>query len=140
MATEYLGQPIRRVEDLRFLQGKGRYVSDIEIPGLLDIAFVRSIYAHARIVGVRAASAEAISGVITVLSGLSDEAGKLDEKARKAGSIFSLLANKIVHYVGEPVALVAAQSRHMAEDGCDAVEVDYEPLPVLASIEAAMAE
>lgn len=139
MIAQYLGQPIRRTEDYRFLRGQGCYVGDISVPDLLEVAFLRSSHAHARVVNLRTERAKSVSGVVAVLSGKDISADDLDQKAIKAGAFFPLLVCNMAHYVGEPIALVAALSRHVAEDGCDEVEVDYEPLPVVANIEAALA-
>ncbi len=136
--TKIIGQSIRRVEDPRFLRGEGRYVGDIRVPGMLEAAVLRSPHAHAKVRGVRTGRAEALPGVVAVLTGGMLARDGLVEAARLAGARLPIIAPETVHYVGQPVAVVVAGSRYEAEDGAEEVEVDYEPLPVVASIEAAL--
>jgi carbon-monoxide dehydrogenase large subunit len=137
--AKVIGQSIRRVEDPRFLRGRGRYVADIRIPGTLDAALARSIHPHARITGVATEAALAVTGVVAVWSGKDFLHAGAIEAARRAATAFPLIAHETAHYLGEPVAIVVADSRYAAEDGCDRVEVNYEPLPAVASIDAALA-
>ncbi len=135
------GQSVRRVEDERFLTGRGRYVDDINLPRQLYAAFVRSPEAHAKISSVRINAALAAPGVVAVLTGEDFAASGLGPLICGWGTVSRdgspvrvghrpALARGCVRYVGEPVALVLGESRDLARDGADLVEVAYEPLPV----------
>jgi carbon-monoxide dehydrogenase large subunit len=127
---------------VRFLRGEATYLDDIELPGLLDVAFVRSPYAHARLGAVDDAHALEQPGVVAVLTGAD-----LDARPLPAGSVddgvvadagHPVLARGRVRYAGEAVALVVAESRALAEDAAELVDVGYEPLePVLGARSAA---
>jgi aerobic carbon-monoxide dehydrogenase large subunit len=140
----WVGRAVPRREDVRFLRGEATYLDDIELPGLLDVAFVRSPYAHARLGAVDAAAALELPGVLAVLTGAELDARTLPsgglEGAFVADAGHPVLARDKVRYAGEPVALVAAESRALAEDGAELVDVEYEPLDtVLHPREAARA-
>jgi aerobic carbon-monoxide dehydrogenase large subunit len=136
-AERYTGASIKRSEDPRILTGKGRYVDDIKLPGMLHAAFVRSPMAHARVLSVDASAARELPGVIAVLTGADLEAitvpapDPLLALFSPGGPTpeFTLLATDKVRLVGDPVAIVIAESRYLAEDGCELVEVDYDDLP-----------
>jgi aerobic carbon-monoxide dehydrogenase large subunit len=140
-AERYTGASIRRSEDPRILTGAGRYVDDIRLPGMLHAAFVRSPLAHARVLSVDASAARALPGVVAVYTGAELEVMTVpgpDALSTLIGSTgptpeFSLLATDKVRLVGDPVAIVVAESRYLAEDGCELVEVDYEELPPVAT-------
>ncbi|HEY5726007.1 MAG TPA: xanthine dehydrogenase family protein molybdopterin-binding subunit, partial [Methylomirabilota bacterium] len=138
-------------EDPRYLRGDGRFVDDIKLPGMLHVAFVRSPHAHARIAATRTDAARRLPGVAHVLA-----FGDLERWMKPLplfGAIPPGLAARVAvtmkqphqlamcrdeaRHVGEIVAMVLAGSRAVAEDGAELVEVDYEPLPVLADVEAA---
>jgi aerobic carbon-monoxide dehydrogenase large subunit len=138
----YVGQPLRRREDFRLLTGKGRYVDDIGVPGMLHLALLRSPHAHARVAAVDLAAARAGTGVRSALSG-ADLAGKI-------GSIrpnWVLPGTKVperpvvavdrVRFVGECVALVVAETRAQALDALELIDVAYEPLPAVVDEEDA---
>src|SRR5581483_3978961 len=145
LAERYTGASIKRSEDPRILTGAGRFVDDIKLPGMLHAAFVRSPMAHARVLSVDAAAARELPGVVAVLTGAELEAmtipgpDALMALMGWAGPTpqFTLLATDKVRLVGDPVAVVIAESRYLAEDGCELVEVDYEDLP--AVVDAAFA-
>src|SRR6201996_6939944 len=145
-AQRYTGASVKRSEDLRILAGRGRYVDDVKLPGMLHAAFVRSPLAHGRVLAVDASAARALPGVIAVLTGADlDEItvrGPDPLLAMMGGggptAEYSLLATDTVRLVGDPVAVVIAESRYLAEDGCELVEVDYEDLPPVASAAAAL--
>jgi len=133
-----IGSRFRRIEDPPLLTGTGRYVDDILLPGLLHVAFVRSAHAHAAIKSIDASKARALSGVHAVLT-LDDLAPALAKrrmvrepsqggKPRETMWPYALSAGEVA-YVGETIALVAAENRYVAEDAAALVEVDYEPLP-----------
>lgn len=137
VAARSIGARVPRGDDPRLLTGRGLYLADIALPGELHACFVRSSEAHARIRGVRVDDAVALDGVVAVWTG--EYVSKLCEgivgELAVDGCVpttMPLLAHEFVRYVGEPVAVVVAESRYVAEDGCDLVDVDYEPLePVL---------
>jgi carbon-monoxide dehydrogenase large subunit len=140
-AERYTGASIKRSEDPRILTGAGRYVDDIKLPGMLHAAFVRSPLAHAHVLSVDASAAQALPGVVAVLTGADLETmtvpgpDALMALMGWAGPTpeFTLLATDKVRLVGDPVAVVIAESRALAEDGCELVEVDYDDLPPVMS-------
>lgn len=143
MATRWFGSPVQRLEDPRLLRGKGTYVDDIDLPGMLHAAILRSTHARARIVGIDVSAARALPGVHLALT--AADLGEILEPSPLLVPHPALtqprtqlpLARDEVHYVGEAVALVVAESRYLAEDALDLIEVDYEPLPVVHSLDAA---
>jgi len=145
-AERYTGASIKRSEDPRILTGAGRYVDDIKLPGMLHAAFVRSPMAHARVLSVDVSAARALPGVVAALTGADLEAmtvpgpDLLMTLMGWAGPTpeFTLLATDKVRFVGDPVAVIVAQSRYIAEDGCDLVEVDYDDLPPVVTAALAL--
>jgi aerobic carbon-monoxide dehydrogenase large subunit len=145
-AERYTGASIKRSEDPRILTGGGRYIDDVRLPGMLHAAFVRSPLAHARVLAVEVSAARALPGVIAVLTGADLEAMTIpgpDALLAMMGGggpmpEYSLLATDKVRFVGDPVAVVVAESRYVAEDGCDLVEVEYDELPPVASAAVAL--
>jgi aerobic carbon-monoxide dehydrogenase large subunit len=135
-AERYTGASIKRSEDPRILTGAGRYVDDIKLPGMRHAAFVRSPVAHARVLSVDASAARALPGVVAVFTGAELEAmtvpgpDALMALMGWAGPMpeFTLLATDKVRFAGDPVAVVVAESRYLAEDGCELVEVEYDEL------------
>jgi aerobic carbon-monoxide dehydrogenase large subunit len=140
-AERYTGASIRRSEDPRILTGKGRYVDDIKLPGMLHAAFVRSPLAHARVLSVDVSAARALAGVVAAFTGAELEAMTVpgpDVLMALLGGAgltpeFTLLATDKVRFAGDPVAVVIAESRYLAEDGCELVEVEYDDLPPVAN-------
>jgi len=137
-----IGDRVRRKETLRFVTGTGRYVDDMLPPGTLHAAFVRSLYAHARIKAIDPEAARSMPGVHAVLTG-KDVAAHL-KPLRVGGSsllrpitLYPLAIDK-VRYSGEPLAVVLADTRYLAEDAAEAVSVNYEPLPAVVDPELAM--
>ena len=131
-ARRWLGKSINRVEDPRFLRGEGRYLDDIKLENMAHAAIVRSPHAHARIVSVDTSKAEALPGVIRVVTGadVAEHAAPLPSFG--AGPIVQdMIAIEKVRHYGEAVAAVVAEDRYIAEDACDLIEVEYEPLPVV---------
>jgi carbon-monoxide dehydrogenase large subunit len=140
----YLGAHVKRLEDPRLLAGQGRYLDDLTLPGLLHAAFVRSAHAHALVRSVDAGPARRITGVILVLTGrdLEDEVAPLAPRLESPGftsTAWPALATGRARFVGEPVAVVAAETPYAAADGAAAVAVDYDPLPVAPDAAAALA-
>jgi carbon-monoxide dehydrogenase large subunit len=136
-AERYTGASVRRSEDPRILTGSGRYVDDIKLPGMLHAAFVRSPLAHARVLSVDVSAARALPGVVAAFTGADLEAmtvpGPDALSALMGGGgptpEFTLLATDKVRFAGDPVAVVVAGSRSLAEDGCELVDVRYDGLP-----------
>ena len=136
-----IGASVRRKEDPSLLVGRGRFVDDMSQPGTLFAKFVRSTEAHALVTGIDTSAAESLPGVHAVLTGadiadLPATANLPDELAPLRRRV---LADGRVRFVGEPVAVVVAQTRAEAEDAVEDVVVDYEPLEALPTIEASMA-
>src|SRR6516162_3751957 len=128
--TDQLGKPVRRKEDPALLSGRGRYADDLPVPvGTLHAHVIRSPHAHADIVSIDARAALAHDGVWAVLTG--DDVRKMSEPflaAVKTPVQQWSLAVERVRYVGEPVALVVAESRYIAEDAAELVHIEYAPL------------
>jgi carbon-monoxide dehydrogenase large subunit len=144
VAERYTGASVRRSEDPRILTGAGHYVDDVRLPGMLHAAFVRSPVAHARITRVDVRAAAAAPGVVLVLTGEDLERSLVPGPgiaAMFSGGApvpaFTTLATDKVRVVGDPVVLVVAESRYLAEDACELVEVDYEELPPVMTSQAA---
>jgi 2-furoyl-CoA dehydrogenase large subunit len=137
----YVGHPIPRVEDLRLLRGRGRFVADLTPVGNIQhVAFVRSPHAHARIEGVGVKSARQAPGVLAVIT--ADEAAELLQPFSvgvRSAPLYWPLAKGVTRYVGEVVAIVVATDRYLAEDAAELVQVDYEPLDPVLDLEAAPA-
>jgi carbon-monoxide dehydrogenase large subunit len=136
-AGRFVGRSVRRVEDPRLLTGRGRYTDDVDLPRTLELAFVRSPVPHATIASVDLAAARTAPGVERVLAiGDLDELGigEMPLTSVMPGQrcvSYPLLARGRVRFVGEPVAVVVAESRYLAEDAAELVEVEYDPLPVV---------
>src|ERR1700721_2526825 len=137
VAERYTGASIKRSEDPRILTGAGRYVDDIKLPGMLPAAFVRSPLAHGLVLSVDASAARALPGVVAVLTGADLEAITVSAPDPLLALFttdgptpeFTLLATDKGRFGGDPVAIVIAESRYLAEDGCELVEVEYDDLP-----------
>jgi carbon-monoxide dehydrogenase large subunit len=138
--TTWIGRPVPRVEDRALLTGSTRFVDDLEPSGTLHASFVRSPFAAARINGIELDGARRVPGVEAVLTAADVEGGlrAVLHRAEFAATTMPLLAGDAVRFVGEPVAMVLADSRYAAEDGGEEVVVDYEPLEVVSSIETAL--
>ena len=142
-----IGQPIRRVEDKRFLTGRGTYVDDIALPRMTYGMLVLSPHAHARIRSIDVAAAKAASGVLCVVTGADLTAdgiggigGAMPEDIGGPKGFRAprpLLTSDKVRHVGDRVAFVVAESPEEAREAADLVEVDYEPLPAVTQLEDA---
>jgi carbon-monoxide dehydrogenase large subunit len=150
MAEGGIGQPVKRKEDLRFLTGKGRYTDDVKRPGQTYGYVLRSPHAHARIRTIDTAKAAKMPGVIAVLTSAeltADKVGPLPcgwlvvGKGQKpmVEPPHPALAVEVVRHVGDPVAFVVAETRAQAKSAAQAIDVDYDVRPAVASIEAALA-
>lgn len=145
-----IGDAPKRREDARFVTGQGRYLDDLAFDGLVHAIFVRSPHAHAEVRGVDVAAAKAMPGVLAVLTAADVAAAGLKPlepfvKANtQTGDPFNwdtqpLLAGEKVRFVGEPVAMVVAETKHQAMDAAEAVVVDYGDLPAVVDARAALA-
>ncbi|MFO7274358.1 MAG: aerobic carbon-monoxide dehydrogenase large subunit [Bacillota bacterium] len=143
MATRYFGQPVQRNEDPRLLTGRGTYVDDIHLPGMLHAAVLRSPHAHARILRIDTRRARELPGVHAVWT--NEDLGPLGgplpllipHPTLRAKTQYAL-APGVVRHAGEPVAFVVADNRYIAEDALDLIEVEYEPLPAVVDLEEAI--
>src|SRR6201981_2497172 len=149
MGVEGIGASVVRKEDRRFITGKGRYVDDIKLVGMTFAHFVRSPHAHARVKSIDTSEAMKMPGVITVLNGqkiIEDKVGNLicgwaitskDGSPMKMGA-WPAMAPETVRFVGQAVAVVIAENKNLARDAAEAVVVDYEELPSVPDIHAAI--
>jgi carbon-monoxide dehydrogenase large subunit len=146
-ASQWIGKPMRRVEDQRLLTGQGRYTDDVSLAGQAHAAFVRSPHAHARIGKIDAAAALAAPGVIAVFTGADIVAEGLGSvpfvrlHKRPDGSDITApprlpLTADVARFVGDAVAMVVAETREQARDAAELVEVDWQPLPAAADLAA----
>ena len=137
-----IGAAIRRVEDSLLLTGKGCYVDDVNVPGMLYLALLRSPYPHAKVVAIDAGAAKALPGVVAVVTGEElPERMKIRAPVSVPGQRMPphpVLARGAVHAVGVPVAAVVAQSRELAQDAANAIEVEYESWPAVEDAEKAL--
>jgi len=144
LATQYIGAAITRREDLRLLAGQAVFVDDVKLPDMLHAAILRSTHAHARIRSIDASKARALAGVAAVV-----ESKNIEPIARPIPArIYALpgldrylqfpLARDKVRYVGDPVALVIAETPYLAEDALEEIEVTYEPLPAVVNVRDAL--
>jgi carbon-monoxide dehydrogenase large subunit len=145
------GHSVRRIEDPTLVSGTGRYVDDVSIAGQLHVVLLRSPYAHARIASIDASAARAMPGVVAVYTGADLRAGGVapmptpcpfprPDGAPSTSAPMWPLAIDTVRYVGEAVAAIVAETRDAAREARDAVMVEYEDLPAVVTIEAALAE
>ena len=140
--SKYVGQRVKRTEDPRLIKGLAHYVDDIKLPDILHVAFVRSLYAHARISSVDASEALKAPGVVAVFTG--------KDVAEKIGPVpcasalpdlkvpdYRVLATDKALFVGHPIAAVVAADKYAARDAVDLISVEYEELPAVVDVEAA---
>lgn len=137
----HIGQPMQRLEDEALLRGRGRYADDLGVSaGTLHAAVLRSPHAHAELLAVDASAALALPGVRAVLTGADVQrwSQPFVVGVKQPMKHWALAVDR-VRYTGEPVAVVVAQDRYLAEDALDLIRVDYRPLPALIDIDAACA-
>ncbi|MDD1529950.1 carbon monoxide dehydrogenase [Bradyrhizobium sp. WBOS7] len=149
MGVEGIGARVVRKEDKRFITGKGRYVDDIKLTGMTHAHFIRSPHAHAKVKKIDSSAALKMPGVVAVLTGreiVDDKVGNLicgwaitskDGSPMKMGA-WPAMAPETVRFVGQAVAVVIAESKNLARDAAEAVVVDYEELPAVADVQAAI--
>ncbi|MGH7776133.1 MAG: aerobic carbon-monoxide dehydrogenase large subunit [Candidatus Dormibacterales bacterium] len=128
-----IGESVKRKEDGRFLRGKGSYLDDFVLPGMLHMVMVRSPHAHARIRSVETAAAASMPGVVAVVTGELMAQHKLAWMPTLSGDTQAVLATDKVRFQGQEVAAVVAETKYQAEDAAARVAVDYEPLPAVTS-------
>jgi carbon-monoxide dehydrogenase large subunit len=126
-----MGHSIKRKEDPRFIRGQGNYVDDVVLPGMLHMDIVRSPYAHAKIKKIDTAAALKVPGVLAVITGETLEKYKLHWMPTLMSDTQMVLPTEKVMYQAQEVAAVVATDRYAAADGVEAVQVEYEPLPVV---------
>lgn len=140
---EWVGKSIPRVEDPKFLRGRGNYIDDYEVPNMLEVAVARSTMAHARIVSIETSAAEAVPGVVAIVTSenVTDHVNPMPDFGPEPDKhTWHCLAVDKVRYMGEGVAVVAATSRAIAEDAAELIEVEYEPLEPIIDMLAALEE
>jgi aerobic carbon-monoxide dehydrogenase large subunit len=145
--TDVLGAPVKRVEDPRFITGRGRYLDDIKLQSMAHLAILRSPYAHANIRSVDTSAAKAMPGVIAVFTGADIPYNPLPMAWPAGGSAGiqnnvntpRVLATDSVKWTGEGVAAVVAETPEQAVDALEAIKVDWEPLPAVVDAEKAIA-
>lgn len=142
-AKGFIGQSLKRVEDPKLIRGIGTYVDDIRLAGMLHCVIVRSPHAHARITSIKIDTADTIPGVIGIFTGkdVNPKTGVVPCGSPMPGMKtphHTLLAGERVYYVGHPVAAIVATDRYVAADAAAAIEIEYDPLPVVADPEKAL--
>lgn len=143
--VSYIGASVPRPNATRLLQGRGRYVDDKVLPRMVHAAFVRSPHAHARILSIDTAAARALPGVVAIYDGadmakvITPWVGVLTHLSGMRSPPQPALAHGVTHWQGEPVVMVIAHSRAVAEDAAALVDVDYDVLPAVCDMETALA-
>jgi carbon-monoxide dehydrogenase large subunit len=133
-----MGHSMKRKEDPRFIRGQGHYVDDVKLPGMLHLDIVRSPYAHAKITAIHTEKALAIPGVLAVITGETLAQFNLHWMPTLMSDTQMVLPTEKVMYQAQEVAAVIAVDRYAAADGVDAVEVEYDPLPVVVDPKKAL--
>src|SRR5213078_5129860 len=123
-----LGHNVRRKEDDRFIRGKGNYVDDVTLPGMLHMAILRSPFAHATITGIDTSKAQALPGVVAVVTGELMAQHNLAWMPTMSGDTQAVLVTDKVRFQGQEVAAVIAEDPYIAKDALELIDVDYEPL------------
>ena len=141
VTRNYFGKPVRRNADTRFVKGEGSYTDDLQMD-CVYAGYVRSPHPHARLGKIDTSKAEALKGVLAVMTGpeVAAVTQPVGARAITRPARQHVMATGKVRYVGEPVAIVVAEDRYILEDALDLVEVEYEPLPVVVEIDDAMKE
>jgi 2-furoyl-CoA dehydrogenase large subunit len=139
VTRNWVGTPVRKREDMRFVKGEATYVDDLDMD-CHHVAILRSPYAHARITKIDTRKAEALEGVIAILTGqdVAKETRPVAPRAITRPARQYVMAVDKVRYAGEPVAAVVAEDAYIAEDALELIAVEYEPLPVVVTIAEAL--
>ncbi|MFN8355380.1 MAG: xanthine dehydrogenase family protein molybdopterin-binding subunit [Spirosomataceae bacterium] len=152
MSNKYIGQSVKRLEDKRFITGKGRYTDDLKLHGMVYAHFVRSPYAHARVNSIDISAAQEMEGIVAIYTGddIKDINGvpcgwqvnfKNGETMREPKHPILVATGDTVKHVGDPVAVIIADSREIAADAADLVDVDWDVFPSVADpFQAAQAD
>jgi aerobic carbon-monoxide dehydrogenase large subunit len=133
-----IGHSVKRQEDERFIRGRGNYVDDVVLPGMLHLELLRSPFAHARIRSIDASAAEALPGVVAVVTGELMAQHDLAWMPTLSGDTQAVLATDKVRFQGQEVAAVVAETPYVAKDALELIEVDYEPLPAVTTPQQAL--
>ncbi|WP_247233506.1 xanthine dehydrogenase family protein molybdopterin-binding subunit [Telluribacter sp. SYSU D00476] len=146
MSNKYIGQSVKRLEDKRFITGKGRYTDDIKLPGMTYASFVRSPYAHARVNRIDTSAAKDMPGVVAIFTGDDIASAGIvgvptgwqvnfrnGDTMKEPPHPLLVPTGSTVKHIGDPVAVIIADSREAAFDASEAVEVDWEELPAVVS-------
>lgn len=138
--VRFVGKEVTRVEDASLVTGKAEFIDNMVLPGMLHTAILRTPFAHARITKIDTSAAEALPGVIAVVTG--EDAKRWTNLTPTVPENWGTLclATEKVRFVGEPVAAIAATSRYIAEDALELIEIDYEPLPVVSDPRVAITD
>ena len=135
-----IGHSIKRKEDDRFIRGKGTYIDDVVLPGMLHLALLRSPVAHARIRAIDTSAAAALPGVIAVITGETLAGYNLAWMPTLSGDTQAVLATDKVRFQGQEVAGVIAETAYIAHDALELIDVDYDVLPAIVTPQAALAD
>jgi carbon-monoxide dehydrogenase large subunit len=133
-----IGHSVKRQEDERFIRGRGNYVDDVVLPGMLHLELLRSPYAHARIRSIDTSGAEAVPGVVAVVTGELMAQHNLAWMPTLSGDTQAVLATDKVRFQGQEVAAVVAETPYVAKDALELIAVDYEPLPAVTTPQQAL--
>jgi carbon-monoxide dehydrogenase large subunit len=142
MEAKWIGKTPLRREDLRFVTGRGQYTADVSLPNMLYAALLRSSHAHARLLNIDVSRAKEMQGVVEVLTGheikeIASMPLLFEAQEQKRADRPCLPVDK-VRYVGEPIAIVAAEDPYLADDALERIEVEYDPLPPVVDVQAAL--
>src|SRR5712692_2913001 len=139
-ATEIrgLGHSVKRKEDDRFIRGRGNYVDDIKLPGMLHMAILRSPYAHATITSIDTSAAAAMPGVVAVVTGELMAQHNLAWMPTLSYDTQAVLATDKVRFQGQEVAAVVAEDPYVAQDALELIDVEYEPLEAIVTPQRAL--
>src|SRR5439155_3854558 len=133
-----IGHSVKRKEDARFIRGKGNYIDDIHLPGMLYMSILRSPFAHAKLNGIDATRAQAVPGVIAVVTGELMALHNLAWMPTMSGDTQAVLDTDKVRFQGQEVAAVVAEDPYIAKDALELIDVDYEMLPAIISPQQAL--
>src|ERR671931_1743813 len=136
--TGWLGRSVKRKEDDRFVVGRGNYVDDVKLPGMLHMAILRSPFAHARICSIDTSAASQAPGVVAVVTGELLAQHNLAWMPTLSGDTQAVLATDKVRMQGQEVACVVAEDPYVAHDALELIEVDYDPLGAVTNPQQAM--
>jgi carbon-monoxide dehydrogenase large subunit len=144
MATAHeirgLGHSVKRKEDERFIRGKGTYVEDVTLPGMLHMELLRSPLAHARIVSIDTSRATALPGVVAVVTGEALAAHNLAWMPTLSGDTQAVLATDKVRFQGQEIAAVIAETAYIAKDALELIDVEYDPIDAVTTPQQALAD